>query len=191
MTEANDPQRHQGVDEFAETQVLDADQQAPAGELGALREALARAQAAEAEQRDQVIRIAAEMDNLRKRSAREVDNARRFGPERLAGDLLAVVDSLEMGLEAARGAGATGALLEGQEATLKLLLGALEKAGVSPVQAEGERFNPEFHEAMGMIPAPDSEPGAVVAVVQKGYLLHGRLLRPARVMVAAEPPAGQ
>lgn len=199
MTEANDPQRREGVDEFAETQVLGTDELAaaaggegsPPTDAAGLREALQRAERAAAEHQEQLLRLAAEMDNLRKRSARELDNARKFAVERLAGELLSVADSLEMGLAAARSEGATGALLEGQEATLKLLLSALEKAGVSPVQAEGERFNPEFHEAMSMVPAPDHVPGAVVSVVQKGYLLQGRLLRPARVLVAAEPNAGQ
>lgn len=199
MSEPNNP-RHDdptgaasrdAVDEYAETQVLepdavDRDGTGPADDLQtALAEAEARAQA----QHEQALRLAAEIDNLRKRSAREIDSARKFGAERLAGDLLAVVDSLEMGLEAARGEGAGGALLEGQEATLKLLLSVLEKAGVRPLDPQGEAFDPQFHEAMSMVPMADAEPGSVVTVVQKGYLLHERLLRPARVVVAAEAPA--
>ncbi len=199
MSEPNNP-RHDdptgaasrdAVDEYAETQVLepdavDRDGTGPADDLQtALAEAEARAQA----QHEQALRLAAEIDNLRKRSAREIDSARKFGAERLAGDLLAVVDSLEMGLEAARGEGAGGALLEGQEATLKLLLSVLEKAGVRPLDPQGEAFDPQFHEAMSMVPMADAEPGSVVTVVQKGYLLHERLLRPARVVVAAETPA--
>lgn len=199
MSEPNNP-RHDdptgaasrdAVDEYAETQVLEPDAvnrdgTGPADDLQtALAEAEARAQA----QQEQALRLAAEIDNLRKRSAREIDSARKFGAERLAGDLLAVVDSLEMGLEAARGEGAGGALLEGQEATLKLLLSVLEKAGVRPLDPQGEAFDPQFHEAMSMVPMADAEPGSVVTVVQKGYLLHERLLRPARVVVAAEAPA--
>lgn len=199
MSEPNNP-RHDdptgaasrdAVDEYAETQVLEPDAvnrdgTGPADDLQtALAEAEARAQA----QHEQALRLAAEIDNLRKRSAREIDSARKFGAERLAGDLLAVVDSLEMGLEAARGEGAGGALLEGQEATLKLLLSVLEKAGVRPLDPQGEAFDPQFHEAMSMVPMADAEPGSVVTVVQKGYLLHERLLRPARVVVAAEAPA--
>lgn len=201
MTESKQPQGPQGVDDYAETQVLSKDQHAgiaaghgSARDHGAgddegveqLREALAEARAQAQEHREQMLRTAAELDNLRKRAAREVDHARRFGAEKLAGELLSVMDSLELGLEAARREGAGGALLEGQEATLKLLSAALEKAGVTPVAPLGERFDPEFHEAMSMVPDPQAEPGSVLVVVQTGYLLHGRLLRPARVVVAAE-----
>ena len=203
MTESKQPQGPQGVDEFAETQVLGEDQRMGAGrgasahdddagddaDVEQLREALASAEAQAQEHREQMLRTAAELDNLRKRAAREVEHARRFGAEKLAGELLGVVDSLELGLAAARKEGAGGALLEGQEATLKLLSAALEKFGVTPVAPLGEPFNPEYHEAMSMVPAPDAEPGSVIVVVQKGYLLHGRLLRPARVVVAAESPA--
>ncbi len=206
MTESKRPQGPQGVDEYAETQVLGKDQRPDAGSGGSaqecdpevdwdveqLREALENAEAQVQEQREQVLRTAAELDNLRKRAAREVEHARRFGAEQLAGELLGVVDSLELGLEAARNEGAGGALLEGQQATLKLLSAALEKFGVTPVVPLGEAFNPEYHEAMSMVPAPQAEPGSVIVVVQTGYLLHGRLLRPARVVVAAEfPAAGQ
>lgn len=204
MTESKQPQGPQGVDEYAQTQVLGEDQRPGAGSGGSaradnaddeadveeLREALADARAQADEHREQMLRTAAEIDNLRKRTARDVEHARRFGAEKLAAELLGVVDSLELGLEAARQEGAGGALLEGQEATLKLLSAALEKFGVTPVAPLGERFNPEYHEAMSMVPAPDAEAGSVLVVVQKGYLLHGRLLRPARVVVAAESPAG-
>jgi len=137
------------------------------------------------------LRLAAEMENTRKRAAREVENARRYGIERLAGELLEVVDSLELGMEAARRQQAPEALLEGQQATLRLLLGALEKVGVRRIEARGERFDPQYHEAMSMVNAPDSEPGTVTSVVQTGYLIHDRLLRPARVMVAADPAEGE
>jgi molecular chaperone GrpE len=210
MTERNDPQRPSGADEYAETQILGAEElrqdngqnsgeasgkpglgdeggQA-ANDPAALRKALDEAEARAAHHHEQTLRVAAEMDNLRKRSAREIDNARKFGTERLAGELLGVLDSLEMGLQAARGEGVGGALLEGQEATLKLLRSVLEKFGVSPLEATDARFDPEFHEAMTMIPMPGVAPGTVIEVIQKGYLLHGRLLRPARVIVAAEPP---
>ncbi|MCC5870180.1 MAG: nucleotide exchange factor GrpE [Gammaproteobacteria bacterium] len=204
MTESKQPQGPQAVDEYAETQVLGKDQGPGGGSAASgrgddgddqadveqLREALDDARSQAQEHREQMLRTAAEIDNLRKRSAREVEHARRFGAEKLAAELLGVVDSLELGLEAARQEGAVGALIEGQEATLKLLSGVLEKFGVTPVVPLGERFNPEYHEAMSMVPAPDAEPGSVIVVVQKGYLLHGRLLRPARVVVAADSPAG-
>jgi molecular chaperone GrpE len=140
------------------------------------------------------LRAVAELENVRKRSSREIDQARRFGVERLAADLLAVLDSLEMGLEAGATASAES-LLEGKQATLRLLRGALERVGIVEVSAAGQAFDPQLHEALSIQPAPAAAPGSVVAVVQKGYQLNGRLLRPARVIVAATPeeavpPAG-
>lgn len=135
------------------------------------------------------LRAAAELENVRKRAARDVEHAHKFALENFGRDLLAVVDSLEMGLDAADKADAD-ALREGSEATCKLLKTTLERFGISEVDPEGEPFDPEMHEAMSVMPAPNAEPGSVVQVVQKGYALNGRLLRPARVIVAAEPPHG-
>lgn len=153
------------------------------GDAGAERE---RLQAEAEEQRQQCLRLAAELDNLRKRSAREQANARQFAIERFAGELLGVVDSLEMGVAAGAGASAQ-ALLEGSEATLRLLRATLEKHGVEVVDPEGEPFDPQLHEAMATQPSQTVEPDSVLEVVQKGYTLNGRLLRPARVIVAAQP----
>lgn len=144
---------------------------------------------------DKYLRTAAELENVRKRAARDVDNARRFALERFATDLLAVCDSLEMGLASGADADAK-ALLEGSQATLKLLATTMERFGISEVDPAGEPFDPEFHEAMTMQPTDDVEPGSVVTVFQKGYTLNGRLLRPARVVVAQAPatpdePAGE
>jgi molecular chaperone GrpE len=147
-----------------------------------------RLQAELDEARDGQLRIAAELDNVRKRSARELENARQYGIERFAGELLDVVDSLERA--AAAGADTSAkALLEGGQATLRLLLKILEKFGVTVVDPEGEPFDPHLHEAIATQPSAASEPGSVLTVVQKGYSLNGRLLRPARVVVAAEAPA--
>jgi molecular chaperone GrpE len=151
-------------------------------------DALAEAQAVAEENLNKYMRLAAEMDNLRKRTTRDIEHAHKFAIERFAGELLAVTDSLEMGLAAAEGASAES-LVEGTQATLKLLLGALVKSGVTVVDPEGEPFDPQVHEAMTMQPSATAEPGSVLTVVQKGYELNGRLLRPARVIVAAEPPA--
>ena len=153
-----------------------------------LEEALAKAE----ENWNRYVRAAAELDNVRKRAAREQENARKFGIEKLAGELLDVLDSLEAGVEA--GASATAEdLLAGKEATLNQLRAALEKHGVTEVDPEGEIFDPQLHEAMSMQPSATAEPGSVLTVVQKGYELNGRLLRPARVIVAMEPeePAGE
>ena len=152
-------------------------------------DALAEAQAKADEHWDKYLRAAAEVENVRKRAARDVENAHKFALERFAGDLLAVCDSLEMAL-ATEGEASVASLKEGSEATLKLLLTTLQRFGVEEVNPEGEPFDPALHEAMTMQPSPDAEPGSVLTVFQKGYSLNGRLLRPARVVVAAEP-AGQ
>ena len=151
-------------------------------------EMLAAAEAKAAENWDRYLRAAAEMENIRKRAARDVENARKFALESFSRDLLAVKDSLEMGIEAADKADAES-LLEGKEATLKLLAQTLERFGVAELDPLGEPFDPEFHEAMTMQPSAEAEPGSVLTVVQKGYALNGRLLRPAMVVVASEPPA--
>lgn len=201
MTESNEPERPgaESDDEYAETQVLGDGQgvRPDAGKAGAdpdggqpteLRQALEQARAQADEHREQMLRTAAELENLRKRSAREMENARKFGTERLVGELLVVIDSLEMGLQAAQAEGGGSALIEGQQATLKLLLNVLEKYGVQAIDPQGERFDPQFHEAISVVPGTGAEPDSIITVVQKGYLLHERLLRPARVIVATEAP---
>jgi molecular chaperone GrpE len=150
---------------------------------------LAEAQATADENWAKYLRVVAEMENLRKRTRRDVENARKFGIERFAEEILGVADSLEMGLEAGAGA-SVESLLEGKAATLKLLLGTLEKFGVEVIDPEGEPFDPQIHEAMTMQPSDSAEPDSVIVVVQKGYQLNGRLLRPARVVVASEPDNG-
>jgi len=138
---------------------------------------------------DLYVRALAEADNIRKRASRDIQNAHKFALENFSKDLLAVKDSLEMGLAAADTADAES-LLAGSEATLKLLTGSLERFGISEIHPEGEPFDPEQHEAMTMQPSADVEPGSVLTVIQKGYTLNGRLLRPARVIVASEPADG-
>jgi len=134
----------------------------------------------------------AEMENLRKRAEREVQNAHKFALERFLGELLPVRDSLEMGLEAATDAVDVGKLREGVELTLKQLAAAMEKFGVREVNPLGARFDPTCQEAMAMTPTDEVEPNTVAQVLQKGYLLNDRLIRPAKVLVAQAPaqPAG-
>lgn len=151
-----------------------------------LAAALAELQAKADENWDRYLRAAAEVENVRKRATRDVEHARRFALENFGRELLAVKDSLEMGLAAAEGADAQS-LLDGSAATLKLLATTLERFGVTEVDPEGEPFDPELHEAINVQPSADAEPGSVLTVIQKGYSLNGRLLRPARVVVAAEP----
>lgn len=134
---------------------------------------------------DKYLRAAAELENVRKRAARDVEHAHKFALERFASELLAVLDSLEMGLAAGEAADVES-LLEGKEATLKQLRTVMERFGVEEVEPLGEPFDPELHEAMTVQPSPDAEPGSVLTVFQKGYTLNGRLLRPARVVVAAD-----
>jgi molecular chaperone GrpE len=135
------------------------------------------------EQRDRYLRAVAELDNFRKRSAREVDAARKFGAERLAQAILPVRDSLEAGLAAAEKAGQP-ALLDGQRATLRLLDEALTASGVRAIDPVGEPFDPNKHEALSLVPAAGVPPDTVLEVVQKGYEINERLLRAAKVLVA-------
>ena len=156
-------------------------------ELERLRAELADAQSqAAGQQRELALRSAAEMDNIRKRAARDVEQAHRYALEKFALELLPVRDSLELAV--ANGAAADAATLAaGQEATLKLLARAFEKFSLEVIDPLGEPFDPERHEAMAMQASATAEPGSVVQVVQRGYALNGRLLRPARVIVASEP----
>ncbi len=156
----------------------------PADLQAALAEAQARADAF----REDSLRARAELDNLHKRTARDVENAHRYGAEKLVQELLPVKDSLELGLAAAAAPG-TAQIREGLELTLRMLATALERVGVAEVDPAGQRFNPEQHQAIGTDTTAPVEPGTVVTVVQKGYLLRDRLLRPALVRVAAAPAA--
>jgi molecular chaperone GrpE len=156
----------------------------PAAESAELRTALAQAEENLKQQRDQFLRAAAELDNVRKRAQRDIESAHRYALERFAAELLPVRDSLELGVRNGR-AGDAASLLAGQEATLKLLDKAFERYAIKPIEATGQRFDPSRHEAMMMQPSSDATPNTVLQVVQPGYELNGRVLRPARVVVAA------
>ena len=137
---------------------------------------------------DQVVRLQAEMDNLRKRSERDLANAHKFALEGFANELLPVKDSLEMGLAAFTTENADPEKLkDGVELTLQMLTAAMEKSAITEVNPENEPFNPDFHQAMSMQERDDVPPNTVVTVVQKGYLLNGRLIRPAMVIVSKAP----
>jgi molecular chaperone GrpE len=155
---------------------------APAADVEALR-------AVADENWNKYLRAAAELDNLRKRNARELDQARKFAAERLASAILPVRDSLEASLALLTREGAPNVekIQEGEQATLRLLDQALVGAGVSEIDPHGEPFDPTKHEALSVQPSPTAEPGTVLEVVQKGYDIQGRLLRPARVIVSKEP----
>jgi molecular chaperone GrpE len=132
---------------------------------------------------DQYLRAVAELDNFRKRSQREIENVSRYGLEKFAVELLPVKDSLDFAVESA-GKGDVQSIVEGQRAILKLLDKAFEKLEIRELDPTGEPFDPSKHEAMMAQPSATAEPGSVLQVVQRGYELNGRLLRPARVIVA-------
>lgn len=161
---------------------LESDGQSDQGELfNLLEDARAKAD----EHWNQLIRTRAEIDNIRKRNQRDLENAHKFAVEKFSQDLLQVWDSLELGFQAAQDEQANVVKLrEGTELTLKLLVDVMKKHGIEQVSPEGESFNPDFHQAMSMQERDDVAPNTVVAVVQKGYLLNSRLLRPAMVMVS-------
>lgn len=155
-----------------------------AADDGGLQAALAAAESRALESKDLYMRALAELENVRKRASRDIEQAHKFALERVANDLIGVKDSLELGLASAASA---DTLREGTQATLQLLSKALEKAGLVEIVPLGEQFNPQLHEAMVMQPSREHVPNSIVQVVQKGYQLNGRLLRPARVIVAQEP----
>ena len=116
-------------------------------------------------------------------AARDVEHAHKFAVEKLVGDLFPVMDSLEKAVETAEGTEGAQAIAEGITLSLKLFVDTLEKSGVEQIDPLGEPFNPQLHEAMTMVPNPDAEPNSVMDVMQKGYLLNGRLVRAAKVIV--------
>lgn len=157
---------------------------APAGdeELAEAREQLAKLEKALAEAD---LRAQAEIQNVRRRAERDVESAHKFALERFAADLLSVADSLERGLATLdAGDEALQPAREGLELTLKVLLDVFARYNVEQIDPQGQPFNPEHHEAMTMVPAPDAEPNSVIEVLEKGYQLNGRLIRPARVVVS-------
>lgn len=147
-----------------------------AAQVGELEQSLAEA-------KDQALRAAAEAQNVRRRAEQEAEKARKFALEKFVKELLPVVDSLEKALETME-EGASDVHREGVSMTLKMQLGVLNKFGVESVEPHGEPFDPQVHEAMAMVPNPDLEPNTVMDVMQKGYLLNGRLVRPAMVVVS-------
>ncbi|HLQ85658.1 MAG TPA: nucleotide exchange factor GrpE [Salinisphaeraceae bacterium] len=157
-------------------------------EIATLREALQQAQQEAEANRDQALRAAAEADNIRKRAQRETEAARKFALEKFATELLAVRDSLEMGLAASEQEQADPAkLAEGMELTNRMLATAMEKFGIEVVDPQGEVFNPELHEAVSTHETEAQAANTVVSVMQKGYTLNGRVLRAAMVVVAKAP----
>ena len=155
-----------------------------------LQAKLAAAEAKAQENWDHLLRTRAEMDNLRRRTERELENAHKYALERFSQELLPVKDSLEMGINAAQGETIDPVKLkEGTSLTLKMLADVMERFGIVEIDPQGQRFNPEFHDAISIQERTDVEPNTVVTVVQKGYALNDRLIRPAMVIVAQGAPS--
>lgn len=168
----------------AEAHVVDSEAEELDDDLAQLQEELAQA-------RELVLRAQADAQNVKRRAEQDVEKARKFALERFCSELLPVVDNLERALEAAGGDDeAVKPIAEGVELTLKSFLDALSKFHVEAVDPAGEPFDPELHQAMSMVENADAEPNTVLAVMQKGYTLNGRLVRPAMVMVSKAPAAG-
>jgi molecular chaperone GrpE len=155
-------------------------------ELERLQQALADSEERAKTHWEQYLRAVAELENVRKRAQRDIEAANRYGLEKFVAELLPVKDSLELAVQNAARADVTS-LRDGQQATLQLLSRALEKLGVTVIDPQGEPFDPGRHEAMMTQESATAEPNSVLQVVQPGYELNGRLLRPARVIVARAP----
>jgi molecular chaperone GrpE len=163
-----------------------------AGEQMSLAQALERLEAAESNlvsHREDVLRVQAEMQNLRRRTEQDVERAHKYGQEKFASELLVVIDNLERALQAVENPEdeRIKPLCDGVQLTLKSFIDCFRKFTIEQIDPLGEPFNPQLHQAVVMHEAPDAEPNTVISVMQKGYTLHGRVLRPAMVVVSKEP----
>ncbi|MEY8216054.1 MAG: nucleotide exchange factor GrpE [Colwellia sp.] len=167
-------------------EVITAEQE----KINELELALATAQSTVIDQKDSVIRAKAEVDNIRRRAAQDVEKARKFALEKFAGEMLTSLDNLERALQNIdKDDESNKGIIEGVELTLQGLIASLEKFGVKAVDPQDQPFNPELHQAMSMQEVPGVAPNTVIAVMQKGYELNGRLIRPAMVMVSKAAPS--
>lgn len=191
--EAVEQQAEAGPEADAEPAAEAAEGSADAAD-GSIESLTAKLEAASEEVtkfKDAALRAEAEMQNLRRRSSIDLENAHKFALEKFIQNLLPVIDSLEKGIESAEQAseeGSNKAIVEGIGLCHKMLLDVMGKEKCEVVNPEGEPFDPNLHQAMSMVENPDVEPNSVVAVVQKGYTLNGRLVRPAMVMVSKPAP---
>ena len=139
-----------------------------------------------ADLKDQLLRSAAEFENLKRRTVRDVENAHKFGTEKLISDLFPVIDSLEKAIETAQDVEGAEAIAEGVELSLKLFMDSLSRNGLSTVDPLGMPFDPSLHEALAVVPNENAEPNSVMEVIQKGFTLNERLVRAAKVLVVKE-----
>lgn len=182
-TEAEEQAQQQQAASEAESATPEGSADA-AQTIAELELALSQAEQRATDANDRAVRAVAEMENVRRRAALDVEKAHKFALEKFAGELLDTIDNLERALEiAAQAEDVNQNFLEGIELTHKVLLGTLTKFGVEAVGEVGDSFNPDLHQAMAMQPSEDHDNNTLLAVMQKGYTLSGRLLRPAMVMV--------
>ncbi|AXV65568.1 MULTISPECIES: nucleotide exchange factor GrpE [Pseudoalteromonas] len=166
---------------------VEGEELSPEAEIALLYSELEAAKQTINDQKDSVVRAAADVENMRRRAAQDVEKAHKFALEKFANELLPVIDNLERAIEFSdKENEQLKPVLEGIEMTVKSFNDAVSKFGVEIVNPQGEQFNPEFHQAMSIQPSNDVAPNTVLAVMQKGYTLNGRLLRPAMVMVSKE-----
>jgi len=176
----NETIENEATDELAQED--EAKLESPEKNADSLEAQLEAAQAKASENWEHYLRAKAEMDNLRRRSVKDVENAHKYGTEKFATELLPVLDSMVMGLATENASAET--LREGMELTLNMLQKMMEKLGIEEIDPINEKFDPAKHQAMSMQPNGEVEPNTVIAVMQKGYSLNDRLLRPAMVMVS-------
>lgn len=163
---------------------LEAGEQDKAEDAKALQQKLSAANNTVAQLQDQLLRAQAEVQNVRRRATQDVEKAHKFGLEKFAAEMLPIIDNLERAIEAFGDDEVVKPMREGVEMTLQMFLSGLEKFQIKAVSPKGELFDPALHQAMSMIDAPDVEANSIIEVMQKGYTLHGRLIRPAMVIVA-------
>ncbi len=163
------------------------EEEAEGDELQQMTKALSHAEQELGKHHDAMLRMQAEMENLRKRLLRDLEKSRKFALERILKDILQVRDSLELGLETDSASATIEQLREGQVLTFKMLDKVLQDHDMELIDPVGEAFNPEFHQAMTVLPTEEFEDNCVMEVLQKGFKLHDRLIRPAMVVVSRKP----
>jgi len=175
--------------DFAEENGIETPSEAQELTLEQALERLEDAEEAAGKAKGDLLRVQAEMQNLRRRSEQDIEKAHKYGQEKFSIELLSVMDNLERALDAAsqQEDEAVKAIYEGVDLTLKSFTDCFSKFDIESVDPLGEPFDPQLHQAMSMQEAPDAEPNTVISVMQKGYTLHGRVIRPAMVMVAKGP----
>ena len=185
MTQEQQTAEQQAAEEAMQAQAEAADNQTGAESEDDLAEQLAEAQGKVKEYWDQIVRLNAEIDNNRKRAQRDIENAHKYAVQNFAESLLPIADSMEMGINAASVENVNlDSIRQGIEMTHELFVNTMNKNGIQVIDPKGEKFDPELHQAMSMVATDEAEPNTVIDVMQKGYTLNDRLIRPAMVVVS-------